>query len=297
MAQRKVAFTAGSGRGGTTLLNMILGSHSRGFAIGELFGLPGRLAESGGAPCRFCPAACPVWRQPFMDELIGRYWPRGGLNGVLPRLGPARPGVYAELFERVGAEALFDSSKSLTWLKARLADRRDWRDASPHLILITRDGRAVINSFRRKDGKVSVETYTERWIERMVELERIFAAFAPERRVRVAYETLALAPEQTVRRICRVLDLPFEPSMLDYWTHEHHTLGGNKGTHFLVHRHRGADAADARAAPIVRQRDHYAGHGFGIDLDERWRDEMPQADLSLFEAMAGRINASYAYGD
>jgi len=297
VSERKVVFTAGTGRGGTTLLNLILGSHSRGFAIGEIFGLPGRLRESDGAPCRFCGRHCHLWTQPFMDELIRRYWPARGLRGRLSRLGRRHPGLYTELFGRIDADALFDASKSLPWLHSRLADRRDWRSASPYLVLVTRDGRAVINSFRRKDPEVPTAEYTSRWMTRMTELERLYADFDPQHRVRIAYERLAASPLATVKHICRVLDLSFEPAMVNYWLHEHHTLGGNKGTHYIAHQHRHSSTSDDIHRPATQQQSYYDDHGQSIKLDERWREEMPVKDLEVFENLAGKINASYAHGD
>lgn len=305
MGQRKVVFTAGSGRGGTTLLNLILGSHSRGFALGELFGLPEQIEQTGGRPCRLCEDACPIWSADFMDGILSRHWPGAGQSAAdwvaamtprWPALArrPSGPGLYAELFGRIDADILFDSSKSLHWIDGRLADRRDWTEARPYLIVITRDGRAVVNSFLRKSPKVPVEEHIGNWQSRMARLEEMFAAFPADRRMRLSYEFLAQEPELAVRRICDVLGIAFEPGMLEYWRHEHHTLGGNKGTQYAMHEARGA-VGDGQA-PRQARLDHYRQAGAGIQLDERWRDEMPPEALETFRKIAGAMNASYAHG-
>ena len=52
---RSVVFAMGSPHSGTSLLTLILGSHSRAFALGEMEDF------KGSARCRVCEDRCPIW--------------------------------------------------------------------------------------------------------------------------------------------------------------------------------------------------------------------------------------------
>ena len=298
--------TSGSGRSGTTLVNMVLGGHPRGAALGEVKSLPARLAGPDPTPCRSCDDDCHVWSRDFAEGLVRRHWPgHGGAGDRIARhplarrarrtLGLRPDNLFDAVFRRSGADVLFDSSKGADWVEGRMGEVRRDGVATPFFVFVTRDGRAVLHSFRRRQPDVPAQVQIDRWTRQMAQFERIYDRMPPSQRLRVSYEALTRDPEGQTRRICDALGLDYDPAMLRYWEHEHHALGGNKGTHLLVHRSRGTDLeANPRLLPDRRRREHYLAHGLAIREDDRWRRDIDPDDLALFERVAGSANAPYA---
>ena len=299
---RTVAFVMGAPHSGTTLLTLILGSHSRGFALGEMEGLPGAIRERPGrdAFCMVCEEeACPIWNRGFAGDFLARRFGRKpGLRNpraLLARAARFGRGFYEELFDTTGAEILVDSSKSPAWLATRLGERRDWRRADPALVVISRDGRAAVNSWLRKFPDTPAEDFAARWVRQVKRLKAAFAGFDPARRALVRYEDLAADPEPVAARLCAVIGIGFEPAMVRYWAHEHHLFKANAGTLSLIARHRVETGQATTEVELAGGREaHYARLGRTIRPDERWRTEMSDEHLAIFEKIAGETNRAYA---
>lgn len=73
----------------------------------------------------------------------------------------------------------------------------------------------------------------EYWRDTMVELARAYDA-AKGRSIVLSYESLCMAPEETLRHVCRFLDLPWSPEMLEYGRHDHSV--GLEGSKALGHK-------------------------------------------------------------
>ena len=97
------------------------------------------------------------------------------------------------------------------------------------------------------------------------------AAAIPDRIVRVRYEDLVQAPQQELSRICRFLELPFEPAMLD------------------VPKGQPADEGS------LEQR----GRGMTTDSVGRWRTAIPPDELALSQVVTDHeLRAlGYAHAD
>ena len=302
MSDRAVVFVMGAPHSGTTLLTLILGSHPDAFALGEMEGLRGAIRQGPndhGSCCVICEGACPVWNLGFAESFgARRFGPGPGLRrpgALLARINPFARGFYGELFEVTGTDILVDSSKNRTWLEARLRDRRDWRRAAPFLVFISRDGRASVNSWRKKYPQTPVKDLAMRWVRQVEDPEIAFEAFDPDRKIHVRYEDLAADPGAVTSRLCAALGIGFQPDMVAYWTHEHHLFKANAGTVSLIAGHRMATGEAARAKTLSDHRgSFYADLGRTIRPDERWRDEMSRDNLAIFEEVAGETNRAYA---
>ena len=143
--------------------------------------------------------------------------------------------------------------------------------ASPdcfRLLYLTRDGRAVCRS-RMKRQQMTMEDCAKIWLaeQRKQWLARLTI---PNRQIIWArYEDICTSPIDQLTRICRELDLTYEPDMLDFRQRNRHNIGGN---------------------PM-----RFRQHEQSIRIDERWRRELSREDLATFNRIAGRMNEYLGY--
>jgi hypothetical protein len=225
----KIVFIAGSQHSGTTLLNIILGGHSRLVGLGEVFQLLERksegffLTEKLGDDCS-CGAS--VSECPFWGKVSTRLhaMPAGDID---QRYGIVRE-VFMELF---GPDMiLVDSSKSLTYLEL-LADTPD---IDLGVIHMTKDARAhcisQIDDATRKDKKYSKRNpfgQMRKWyrnnlaISRLLDTQQLMS-------FRLGYEELSLYPDKTVPLLADWLEIEYQPSMLELNPQQSHVVHGNR---------------------------------------------------------------------
>jgi hypothetical protein len=268
-ARLTAALFCGAGHSGSTLLGMILGSHSQAFYMGE--GSKARYVGDPDKPlhkraCKLCGDACPVWGDFRWDQ--------------------TRP-LYRQVAERTGRRTIIDSTKNADWIAERLAENRS--DARLCLFQLRRDGRAVMNSRLRKYPDHDPERLVRDWMAQMTRAQELYDGFDGPKMV-VQYETLASAPEPVVRAACEVLGLAFEPAMLAYHAADHHPLGGNNGPQFIAARQRFGTADAAAVTLNPGNRTYYETHGAEIRLDLRWQRELAPDHAALFDKLAGSMN-------
>lgn len=266
------ALVCGAGHSGSTLLGMVLGSHSSAFYMGE--GGKVRFLDDPKKPmrkrvCKICGEACPVWS--------GFRWDQ------------SRP-LYPQVAAHVGCGLVVDTTKDEAWIMARSAELKD-AGGQAHLIFLTRDGRAVVNSRIRKYPDRDAASQIQDWVEKIERSEALFDAFdGPKMRLR--YEDLARDPEASARRLCDLLGMAFEADMLDFATTQHHVLGGNSGTQYIAARTRFDDPDEAFVTLNDRTRDYYRDHSGAIEIDLRWKTELSSQHAALFDQLAGQTNES-----
>lgn len=168
-----------------------------------------------------------------------------------------------------------------------------------HLIVLTRDGRAVVNSDLRKQPGTSAHDHAAAWVERMRDVEELASCW-PGAVHRVRYEELASRPESTLRALTDFLGVAFDPAMLDPWGSDQHPIGGNPGPLplLLPSRERAKSVGIGVVNPVnpgEETRDWYGTHPRGIVLDLRWKREMSPDALAVFEVVAGETNHAYAW--
>jgi hypothetical protein len=298
-----VVFVMGAGHCGSTLLDLLLGSHSRGFSLGEVRAI-GKLAMRGFDPprlCGICQESCAFWNGRVPGAWARHHFDAGRRRAdrLRHRLAPFLSSFYRPLFQASGARVLVDSSKTPGWIERQLRPRHFWLGVRPFLIYMVRDGRAVANSYLRKYPEAGMDAWAREWVERTRQMNRYFDRFPPGSRMIVRYERLASDPAEVLREICGRLGLAFEPEMLRYWTHEHHTVGGNLGTRSLIFRWRKQFEEATLDGKFLSQRhaDYLRQVGLAIKLDERWRSELSEERVERFETIAGALNQPFAYGD
>ncbi|MGH8899326.1 MAG: sulfotransferase family protein [Egibacteraceae bacterium] len=269
-----VVFIGGAWHSGSTLLGLMLGANPSIFFAGET--KKSRFLDDPSMPlkmrvCMLCGPGCTVW---------------GDLRGA------SDPDLYETLSRRTKRAIVVDSSKKGFWIERQVAALRDV--VPLHLIVLVRDGRAVVNSRLRKHPETSARDQAAAWVARMCATEALASRW-PGPVCRVRYEELASRPEPTMRALAGFLGVTFDPAMLQPWSGDQHPLGGNDGTLFLFLRER----ASSEGAGVVqlngKTRDWYAAHPRGIVLDLRWKHELSADALAAFEAVAGETNRAYAW--
>jgi hypothetical protein len=306
---QQVVFIIGPGHCGSSLLELILGSHSQALALGEFKAFVEKI-ENGVLSqdiCKVCGTGCDFWNGSASLPILQSYFRWGATNGRLQtklynRLGGLQRNIYRHLFQWSGAQLLIDSSKDPYWVRRQLLPFWFWRNMTPFLIYIHRDGRAVVNAYLRKYPERGIAHSARAWVAETMLFERYFRAFSATRRMQIAYEELATKPLSTMQSLCRALRMPFEQEMLQYWKHQHHVINGNAGTRSLIFKYReqsGQNMQDRWRQVEADKRgigqDFYAQLDLGIQLDLRWQQELSPEQVATFETVAGEVNARYAY--
>lgn len=180
-------FLIGTQRSGTTLLGRMLSAHPAIFIKNEL---PVRKVFEPGA---------------------GRERIRANIDYFV-----------RERFGKGIDELLADEGKSVWGLKdpelTRYLDDLQKFLPEARFIVITRDPRAVVNSYMENRWGLGTNAYTGalRWrqeVSRQLAFEQQF----PDYVLRVRYEDLVLDQEVHLRKICKFLEVPFEATMMDYF--------------------------------------------------------------------------------
>jgi Sulfotransferase family len=280
-------FLVGVGRSGTTLLRLMLDSHPELTIPPETHFVPELIEE-----CRR-QARAPEQ----LAELItsARQWGDFGLDReeLTARLRDADPldagnalrafyGLYAE---RAGKPRWGDKTpiyvESMPDIQSALPEAR-----FVHLI---RDGRDVALSRMRRalDKPPPVWRIAENW-KRRIEAARRDAAEL-RRYLEVRYEDLVRDTEPTLRRVCELVELRFDPAMLDYHVRAEERLremAGDLPARGGKALRPGAERLAAHALARERPRPERIG---------AWREEMSPDDAAAFEEAAGDLLTELGY--
>jgi hypothetical protein len=232
MATTSVIYIASLPHSGSTLLDLILGSHSQIENLGEI-GRLGRYAVSPAVPLpsaqgRRCTCgAASIWQCPYwlkIDAVL-----RQKMDGGLRRLALAASDqvAFSEnnllLFNAVqqvtGINVLIDSSKSV----ARLQKILKMRDIKPIVVFLYRDPHGQIYSMMKKRDDPDAA------IAENIRLTNAFLdIFAGQPHIAVRYEKLVSEPAIQIARILRRAGLEFEEEQLDWARRTKHNIGGNR---------------------------------------------------------------------
>lgn len=221
-------FIIGSKRGGTTLLRMMLNSHPD-------LGLPPESHFLIPILKRFKPTITP--NQQERQEIANHIFTGGRFE-----TWQTTEGEIIELFDQLAPKttlaALIDAVFQLEISKH---SKSKWGEKTPEyidiiddlallypkakFIFLVRDGRDVINSLKSKGWEGwSIYQRGNYW-NKCVNAILNFPLAHPNPSLLIKYEELVLQTEQTLRKICLFLDIPFKRSMLDYYktAHQHIT--------------------------------------------------------------------------
>ena len=251
-------------------MGFILGSHPDGFYAGEAAKtrfLQDDTKRLTKRVCKLCGENCPVWGNFYIDETVD---------------------LYEQISAKVHKPLIIDSAKNVDWIQQQLNELQ-FTTTQPFLVFLQRDGRAVINSRIRKYPNKNVKDLILDWINQIRSTSFLFENFSYPK-IKIRYEELATDPATIMKKICTFLDIDFYPEMLNYDQHEHHVLGGNSGTQFLVAKSQSSNLTSPFVSLSDRNKYYYEKRDAAIALDLRWKKELDPAVETLFNELAGIEN-------
>lgn len=269
-------FIVGVGRSGTTLLSLMIDSHSK-LAIPYESNFFVRFYQEID---RFGDLNQEANRKAMVQEILKQVTiTRWDYAPTLENIDLDRcttfPGAIAEIYG----------------LYAKHLGKQFWGDKSPgytphmdvinelfpnaYFIHLIRDGRDVTTSTLNQGWwSASDFTTTIRGWRRDVHQARAFLNRLPsERWLEVRYEDLVSNPQPIIERICTMLDLPFEPSMLEAYSQNA--------------RRKVKDMVDGEHAKLLNKPS--ASNAY------KWRQSLPQTDQAIAEAEAGDLLKELGY--
>lgn len=219
-----VVYIAGSSHSGSTILDLLLGSHSRVESIGEGKKLPELLLSmaSGAKPlctCQQTLAECPVW-----GELLAQH------SGDLRHDAAANAALFERVLRKRNRAVVLDSSKTVG--RALLLHRSEL--FAPVFVHLVRDSRAVAFSSKRKRSKKGAQgqglAETARgWQKLNAKIPRkLSRGKSCSKMLTVRYENLTDDPRYILERILGAAGLGWEEGMLNFRQHIHHNVEGNR---------------------------------------------------------------------
>ena len=289
----RILYLVGDSRSGSTLLQHLLSLQPGVHALGELRRL-GSLARAKepcacGAQLDDCECWCAVCgetrasQRTTEQEPMGLSWRismfrevaaiRGGLVPAGPLLRRRNHAAAAECFRlyeavsrETGADLLIDNSKEPDHFLHMRASYPEHVEP----VFLHRDGRGIIWSKMRRTGvnaKTAIDGYI--WKQRLIETAR--RAIGLHKATELLYEDLCKDPVRELERLLSPHKARVETTDLSLLPDVRHDLGGSP-------TFKGAERRE-------------------IQLDERWREELPQEVLEEFERRAGRLNRFRGYTD
>lgn len=245
-----------------------------------------------------CVGECSLWDRQFSNQdlqLLSRGFAERRLHRFIPlkvekkirRLlrTDAVFNPYSLIASRVEEKVLIDSTKTVWWLEKKLAAREFDENLSPYLIHLIRDGRAVMSSYSRRKQYHGLtpqqfgQQFGQLWKERVTNENNFFDSFAGKK-IRLRYEEFATNSETVSRNLCNWLNIDFQPDMLSYWKHQHHTISGNSGT---------------RASVQNYQNDAQPSQSFGIRLNRKWQKVLSAEQIAAFYQATDSMNRIYEW--
>lgn len=268
-------FIVGAGRSGSTLLRLMLASHSRIAIPPETWYLIDLLEEFPfDRPLREDEVNAAVsimenhFRWPDMGLGIAEFRARAA-DLRTPRLRDLVEIVYRSQMEAKGKTRWGDKTPPYIEIIPALAAM--FGDAK--FVHIIRDGHDVAKSYQRQGWHGPwMHGYTKEW-RRAAELDlKLSKTPLNERILRVRYEELVLDPEATLRGICAFIDERFEAQML---------LWREKINEAVPHRERRFHSS------LVRD--------MSPSDVSRWKREMTPREIFVVEALIGTQLSHFGY--
>lgn len=292
-----ILYVLSNGRSGSTLLDLLLGSHPSVFTLGEVQILPHELREHRdpcgcGTPIDQCSFWKPIAESKDLDELAYFRESHGAGRVVRPkhlldRVRGAPRGERArdaETFARANARILRSiwqrandrraeesPGGQVRWLVDASKDpyRLEWLKRDPEfdvrLIHLYKQPGSFVHSMRRGEGGVGplgTLRQTLRWRVENGLMQHLFQRFAAERRALIPYDRLATEPIAMLERIAAICDLDASGFSTDaFRAAPQHGVAGN----------------------AMRWRSG------GIRLDEAWRSELPVGYRLAAGALCGGL--------
>jgi hypothetical protein len=256
---------------GSTWINMMLGAHNEVFSVGEMKSV----LRHGRALCKFHGENCPIWSR-FTY--------------------PSDENPFLQIARLSGRRVLVINNSRV------FEDDLHHPQIDAKYIHLVRDGRAVAASMLRKYPEQSMWHAARHWAKGVQKNRKLMARLPREQGLDLIYEDVVEQTQPQMQRVCRFLGLPWQDAILNYWDHEQHFLGGNRGALLSVAQKADVELSQsgpslAKAGQRAPQYDEsfYQKQDAAHFRDERWKTELSDWKLRLFALAAGRVNSQMGY--
>jgi len=218
----RVVYITSISHSGSTLLDLLISSHSRVVSVGEIKRI-GRRPASRRCTC----GAASAFECPFWMAVGRRMTETAGIElDHLSLLHPDEPdferhnlSLFEAVRDRSGCDVIVDSSKDLD----RLLGLLQCSSLDLAVIHLVRSPFGVAHSMLRK-GSAPTSTAL-RWARRTLLVRRLLRL---RRHLEVRYEDLVDRPADTIARVMAAIGLDFETDQLDFASRTRHNVGGNR---------------------------------------------------------------------
>ena len=225
----KIIYILGSGHSGSTLLDLILGSHSGIESGGEIHKFEQYMSDSSTRPeeKRICTCGvhvndCEYWVKvrSKLKRSYGTYEINLQSDDSM-EFEENNYNVIRAILEVSGKEIFCDSSKGFTRLQKFLGSEL----FDVFVVHIIRDGRAVAFSLKRKGSN-----YYEVLSNWQKANKKIYLKIQKRniRYIGLKYEDLVDDPQKHISKTLKEVNLKFEKDQLQFWKFVHHNLAGNR---------------------------------------------------------------------
>jgi hypothetical protein len=286
-------FVVGLGRSGTTVLRLMLDAHPALTIPPETHFLAPLIQASGHLRFNADTAAR------LIVEGRHRRWADFGLDPdeLLARLRaipdfntPDALRVFYRLYaEKQGKPRWGDKTpdyvRKMTKIQLALPEARfihlirDGRDAG-----LSHNARIVSRGVREP---LPAADLAHRWVVRIEKAREVAARLTGYLELR--YEDLVTDPEPALRKACELIELDYDPTMLDYHRHAEKRLQEMAGELPAVAGRPAREAGERVAAHAMATKPP------SRERIARWKEEMSPADQAEFEATAGELLSELGY--
>lgn len=161
-----------------------------------------------------------------------------------------------------------------------------------HETVIVRDGRAVTASYFRKNPtqgfQAPLDWYQPAalWVRKLIEDDGL---------TYFKYEDF---DDAFLTEVSECFQLEINPNCMGLKAPNLHPISGNQGTISLIKANEGAAIASFAGSDLYTAHVDAGGASAGLPLvDERWREELSQSQLDMFDQVCGETNRWLGYID
>ena len=137
-------------------------------------------------------------------------------------------------------------------------------------IIITRDSRAVVNSYMENKWGLGTNAYTGalRWRDEIL-TQLAFEAELPDKVLRIRYEDLVVKQQATLEKVCQFIEAPFDDAMLSY----------------------------DQQKSFIREGRENANTGRALDesLARKWKDKLSNHEIAVVDSVCRDVMARVGY--
>jgi hypothetical protein len=280
-------FIVGTVFSGSTLIGNALGTHDDVLFAGEVAALPlfsktyGVMhAIDGCLACAELGRPCETWTRERIAAVEA-----AGLGG------------YADVLRReTGRRVIVDGSKSAQWLRL-VGEKTKLDPERTRVIVSSKDPFSFADSFIRREG-IPAWQAANLWRDTYVDVFRTLAA-ARVLHTHVAYADLSRDTAGTLKRLCALVGVSYDRSLLGFRTRTVCSIGGNLGAH--VGREGIVDAlrkkTEWHSKVEARHWETYEARGGDPSYsDQKWTERLRLSDLTQIVQTPGLTDLASLLG-